>query len=277
MVVGGFKKSPFFVLVDELDRCRPTYAVELLERIKHLFDVDGIVFVVATDAQQLQCSVRALYGTDFDANRYLRRFFDQSFHFETPRISDFVAAKFFDIDQSKRYGAPDLTPVEFAARAFQSFGLALRDIEQCLDILANCVTVWKQPCPLVLVVLLPLVVAQQQNIPADQLNGADISRNRGHKPWRVDLGVWDQREKRIFDGWGTAANLSKAATDFDLGSSVSENAGSSVDEKLKSAIFGQELRARFPQGYRTDKPPKSVIPGYPALVRSAGRLSLSPA
>ena len=55
-LVASFKpeyKKPLFVLVDELDRCRPPYAVALLERVKHLFDVDDVVFIMATDTEQL--------------------------------------------------------------------------------------------------------------------------------------------------------------------------------------------------------------------------------
>ncbi|WAF58355.1 KAP family NTPase [Aeromonas caviae] len=36
---------PAFILIDELDRCRPSYAVEMLETIKHIFDISGVVFV----------------------------------------------------------------------------------------------------------------------------------------------------------------------------------------------------------------------------------------
>lgn len=68
-----------FVFVDELDRCRPTYAIELLERIKHLLDVEGLVFVLALDKSQLAHSVKAVYGADFDALGYLKRFIDIEF------------------------------------------------------------------------------------------------------------------------------------------------------------------------------------------------------
>jgi hypothetical protein len=67
---------PVFIFVDELDRCRPDYAIELLEGIKHLFGVPGIYFVVATNLPQLGHSVRAIYGQGFAADRYLKRFFD---------------------------------------------------------------------------------------------------------------------------------------------------------------------------------------------------------
>lgn len=70
------KKLPVVIFVDELDRCRPLYAIELLERIKHLFNVESAVFVVAMDKKQLGISLGAVYGTGFNSTEYLRRFFD---------------------------------------------------------------------------------------------------------------------------------------------------------------------------------------------------------
>ena len=69
---------PVVVIVDELDRCRPTYAVELLETAKHLFSVDHVVFVLGINRSQIAHSVRALYGSEFDADHYLNRFIDAS-------------------------------------------------------------------------------------------------------------------------------------------------------------------------------------------------------
>lgn len=70
------KKLPVVIFVDELDRCRPLYAIELLERIKHLFNVEQAVFVVAIDKEQLGISLGAVYGHGFNSTEYLRRFFD---------------------------------------------------------------------------------------------------------------------------------------------------------------------------------------------------------
>ncbi|WP_421240222.1 KAP family P-loop NTPase fold protein [Aeromonas enteropelogenes] len=70
---------PAFILIDELDRCRPTYAVEMLETIKHIFDIPGVVFVLATDTEQLQHAVKVIYGSEFDAYTYLSRFFSRRF------------------------------------------------------------------------------------------------------------------------------------------------------------------------------------------------------
>lgn len=84
-------KLPLFVFVDELDRCRPTYAIKLLEEIKHLFGIDSVVFVVSTNMKQLTNSVRAQYGESFDAEKYLKRFFDREYLF--PEKDNFFFAK----------------------------------------------------------------------------------------------------------------------------------------------------------------------------------------
>ncbi len=64
------------VFVDELDRCKPSYAVKLLERIKHYFLDEEITFVFSVNINELQHTIKKHYGNDFDATRYLDRFFD---------------------------------------------------------------------------------------------------------------------------------------------------------------------------------------------------------
>ncbi len=64
------------VFIDELDRCKPSYAVQLLERIKHYFGNDYITFVFSINSSELQHTIKRYYGEEFDAYRYLDRFFD---------------------------------------------------------------------------------------------------------------------------------------------------------------------------------------------------------
>lgn len=90
-VVGHKQNSyPAFIFIDELDRCRPSYAVEMLETIKHIFDIDGVVFVVATDTEQLQHAVKAVYGEGFDAKIYLGRFFNSRYSLKSPNLDNFL-------------------------------------------------------------------------------------------------------------------------------------------------------------------------------------------
>lgn len=68
------KGNRLIIMVDELDRCKPSYAVKLLERIKHYFTNDRITFVFSVNTYELEKTIRKYYGDDFDAGRYLSRF-----------------------------------------------------------------------------------------------------------------------------------------------------------------------------------------------------------
>lgn len=64
------------IFIDELDRCKPSYAIDLLERIKHFFDDERIIFVVSLNKEQMAYTISKYYGTGFDSTGYLNRFFD---------------------------------------------------------------------------------------------------------------------------------------------------------------------------------------------------------
>lgn len=86
------KNGPFWIFIDELDRCRPDYAIALLEGIKHLFSVKGVVFVVSTNLDQLSKAVGAVYGVNFDGYQYLKRFFNVEYTLPEPTRRDFINA-----------------------------------------------------------------------------------------------------------------------------------------------------------------------------------------
>jgi hypothetical protein len=64
------------IVIDELDRCRPDFALGVLEVIKHFFGTDGTIFAIVSNSAQLESSVRHRYGLGTDARTYLRRFYD---------------------------------------------------------------------------------------------------------------------------------------------------------------------------------------------------------
>lgn len=70
------KKKNIIIIVDELDRCKPLFAIRLLESVKHIFDVPNVSFVFALDMEQLSHSIKCIYGQNMDASGYLCRFFD---------------------------------------------------------------------------------------------------------------------------------------------------------------------------------------------------------
>ena len=90
-------KRPLIVMIDELDRCRPTYAIEVLEVAKHSFSVENIVFVLAINRSELAHSIQVIYGDRFDAEGYLRRFFDIEFQLPDPDRGALIDAMFVSI------------------------------------------------------------------------------------------------------------------------------------------------------------------------------------
>ncbi|MEN2490229.1 P-loop NTPase fold protein [Flavobacterium sp. B11] len=96
------KGKPLIFLIDELDRCRPDYAVSILEQIKHFFSVPNIVFVLSIDKIQLGNSVKGVYGSDkIDADEYLRRFIDIEYSIPEPENEIFhkYLYDYFEFDQ----------------------------------------------------------------------------------------------------------------------------------------------------------------------------------
>lgn len=84
-------KLPLIFFIDELDRCSPNYAVKVLERVKHLFEVPNIIFVLAVNINQLQHAVKGFYGSsDIDGAEYLKRFIDLNYNLPAPNIAKYV-------------------------------------------------------------------------------------------------------------------------------------------------------------------------------------------
>lgn len=101
--------APLVVIVDELDRCRPNYAIRVLEEIKHFFEVPGVVFIIGLHGNQLSKSVNAVYGPNFDSEDYLRRFFTRRYELRAADIVELTHFVFreWGIDENK-FSCPDL-------------------------------------------------------------------------------------------------------------------------------------------------------------------------
>lgn len=146
-LTGSGVKLPVVVLVDELDRCRPNYAIEMLEVIKHFFKTDNFVFVVATDTEQLVHSISAVYGAGFDAAQYLKRFFDRKAALPTSNILRYIDTKqiFYDeYDTIKFFPISlNMNNVNMAinwhiALLSIAYDLKIRDIDQLINRLQSC-------------------------------------------------------------------------------------------------------------------------------------------
>ncbi len=271
------KAKPFFVLVDELDRCRPPYAIAMLERIKHLFDTPHLVFIVATDSGQLQHAIRAVYGAEFDSGKYLKRFFDRSFVFEKPSIFDFVnalnAAK--PIDEGKVSTPYDIPLLKFLARFYVQVDADLRSVEQMYSTLQTIVSSWTSPVRLELIVLLPLInsfykdqasVSEDANIqlaleipalPAWTFSTFEYQANSRERQ-KVERGI----PQLAINLW--------ALTGRDI-LRIMQTDGSRDWSRDR---ISEEVQRRFGGGIRSDQAVNSFIQSYPKIVRQAGRLAV---
>ena len=128
------ENRPLIVMIDELDRCRPSYAVELLEVAKHVFAVDRIVFVLAVNRSELAHSIKALYGSGFDAVGYLRRFFDLDFRLPDPDRTAFIGEMLNAVqikEHLDRWRDDDLFR-KLLKSFFRASDLSLRQIQQAI-------------------------------------------------------------------------------------------------------------------------------------------------
>ncbi len=84
------KDHKLLIIVDELDRCKPLFAIETLEIIKHLFDIPNVVFLLSVDFSQLKHSIATIYGQEMDSEGYLRRFVNYVLKLPEPTKADYI-------------------------------------------------------------------------------------------------------------------------------------------------------------------------------------------
>lgn len=75
--------NPVILLIDELDRCRPDFAVMMLETIKHVFDVENVQIILITNAEQLKATIKHSYGSETNSHDYLYKFFKYQINLPT--------------------------------------------------------------------------------------------------------------------------------------------------------------------------------------------------
>ena len=142
------EQKQLIVFVDELDRCRPDYAVQMLERIKHFFAIDNIIFVLSIDKTVICESIKSIYG-DINTEGYLRRFIDLEFDLPEPDI-DLFAKTLFEQKEIGKYFTTYYDAISGEQRdeslkstlidCFLSQSTSLRDVEKYysrLEIILN--------------------------------------------------------------------------------------------------------------------------------------------
>ena len=251
-VVGGSKK-PLLFIVDELDRCRPTFAVETLERIKHLFGVKNVVFLLGADCEQLKHCIRAVYG-DIDADNYLHRFVDIELGLEKPNAGVFFSyalARHCN-DQYLEYickekGAPVAYYQDrrYQFEAFASMiaaeGFSLREIEKIVRHYA-LLSASKSSNIIARTYFLPLMLILRMR--HKELYGKFIDGKV--TPAEILDAIYERRDEELFDRgrfFGVVQYVYKAFTWSDVCGDLSKELQSDFK------VISEDTTGVFPKGY----------------------------
>lgn len=126
--------QPLVVVVDELDRCLPTYATKILERLHHLFsDINNIIVILAIDREQLNYAVEQIFGSDVDTETYLKKFINLEVHLDMETVNEKFSEKYsgylamFDENMMK----PRLPVDEYFSTLFSE--MAVRTQERIME------------------------------------------------------------------------------------------------------------------------------------------------
>ena len=140
--LSGDANRKLVIIIDELDRCRPSFAIEILEVAKHFFTVPNIAFVLGVDKKQLGHSLTVLYGSGIDENGYLRRIIDLDYLLPNPDLNKFVDQLFLKFDLEKKfleredldYSKYDIAILKaIFCSLFTSMQIPLRTQEKCMS------------------------------------------------------------------------------------------------------------------------------------------------
>lgn len=107
------------LIIDELDRCRPTFALRLLEQVKALFATDDLVVLYSVNTKELSKTIESQYGVGFDAARYLARFYDAFFSLRVPKNEAYLAYSGIPNDSYRSHA--------IAHEMVQALNMSLRD------------------------------------------------------------------------------------------------------------------------------------------------------
>lgn len=91
------EQQTLIIVVDELDRCPPNYAIKTLERLHHLFaDLNNTIVLTALDKTQLENTIKMIFGADTDCNAYLKKFIDFELTVDVGTVNEGFFKKYSD-------------------------------------------------------------------------------------------------------------------------------------------------------------------------------------
>jgi hypothetical protein len=140
---SDLKFRPMIFFIDELDRCRPEHSIQVLEKVKHFLDIDGIIPVFGVDVEQMGHSVKTVFGQNMKERSYLRKFFDLEYNIPADNNTSELYCRYLTAESSitkildRNENAQELAvELQYSAMLMASmFSLSLSD----LNVLFNSV------------------------------------------------------------------------------------------------------------------------------------------
>jgi hypothetical protein len=265
-LVDAGMKLPITIIVDELDRCRPTYAIKVLEEIKHLFDVSGVAFLLGLHGGQLEHSVTAAYGPGFDGASYLRRFFSRRYSLRPVSLQPLIQNLIESLSINERLlnhpsvirlgtgRAVDLPKAELISDYLYAYGLAARDAFGVMESLHTAMALTRNS-GLQVMYLLPLIISRHL--------GKDGVRGMCNNPkWALVFSTDPfGRDMKEYPLIPFVDQLSATAQLSDTELSQKSNAG---DIYARIVVEG---------GYRNASGDYHLLQNYHELIKAVGRFS----
>jgi len=263
--------APLYIVIDELDRCRPDFAIRVLEEIKHFFDVPGVVFVMAIHGDQLSKSIRAVYGTEFDSDAYLRRFFSRRYMLRQPSLIELVTELFaangiadmaFQYPNAAQNGATarpgTMSVYEYCAIFFDDYSSTSREVIAVVDMIRVFKRFWTVNYSIELPLLLAIIVHRLRD--RDWRRQPIESRHRVYMshPYQSSSGLSSQNFSST-----TLIDSYRNLVDQSLPDVVPDHASSAADRYVRD-MMQQELRVLHNGQWQT--PPRSQMARYEPVV-----------
>ncbi len=137
------KIKPMIFFIDELDRCRPEHAIQVLEKVKHFLDMEGVISVFGIDMEQMGHSVKTVFGQNMKERSYLRKFFDFEYNMPSDNYTGELYCRYLSTESmiteilNRNENAPELIEeLQYSTMLMTStFSMSLSD----LNVLFNSV------------------------------------------------------------------------------------------------------------------------------------------
>lgn len=261
---------PLVFIIDELDRCRPNYSIKVIECIKHLFSVRGVVFLLALDRTQFASSIEKQYGTNIDSSGYLRRFFDLELSLPRAPLDQFLSAQFERFDLSSVLSKNrEMLGVFYEDRLRKSvrecaefFSCSYRDIDRVFSLLFLVVRTTAEGRvvhPYLMSFLIYLKTTEvglfeeikASRIDPEKIIAESIGRRRSGGFWSTEMG--ESIRALLLISMGTSKSLRG------IGESLNRNAGMCGDDKLREIKLSAAGIADSPEGWRAAGSMKTAI------------------